>query len=68
MNKMAKTREVACQYYVCEGLCEKGKGGIFRGICQTCSTYLPIKGGRVARPDRRKEKINKIIKKETREW
>ena len=36
---MAKTREIACVHYLCEGNCDLGKDGIFRGHCQTCPSY-----------------------------
>ena len=63
-----RDREIACQHYVCEGKCKLGKDATFRGHCQTCPTYSAKKGGRPARVDRRKQKINKIIKKESREY
>lgn len=36
-------REVSCMYYECEGQCLKGKEGTFRGSCQKCKLYLPLK-------------------------
>ena len=44
---MAKTREIICEYYVCEGTCTKGREGIFRGKCQTCDKYNPKKGANI---------------------
>ena len=65
---MSKTREIACIHYINEGNCDLGKDATFRGHCQTCPTYSAKKGGRPARTDRRKQKMNKIIKKESREY
>lgn len=59
-----KDREVACQFYICEGNCSKGKEGTFRKACQTCNKYNPIKGGRPARVDNRRKKMDKIMKNE----
>lgn len=61
---MAKTREIVCEYYVCEGTCTKGREGTFRGKCQTCNKYNPKKGAKPARTDNRRRKLDKIIKKE----
>ena len=58
--KMAKTREVACENYICEGNCAKGRSGEFRGQCQHCDLYVPIKGGRPRRKDLRQEKKEKF--------
>lgn len=38
---MAKTREIICTFYECEGKCSKGRAGTFRHKCQTCNLYLP---------------------------
>lgn len=64
---MAKDREVACMHYVCEGNCDLGKEGTFRKHCQTCKTYKPIPGGKVARPNLKREKKDKFMK-DKRNW
>lgn len=63
---MAKTREVACIHYVCEGTCDLGKEGTFYKKCQTCKTYKKKPGGNPARTDLRKKKQDRIDKKELR--
>lgn len=65
---MSKTREIACIHYICEGNCDLGKEGTFRKHCQTCKTYKKIPGGKPARTDNRRQKINKITKKELKNW
>lgn len=64
---MARDREIACIHYICEGECDLGKDGTFRGHCQTCKTYRPKPGGNVARPNLRKEKNDKFMK-DKRNW
>ena len=64
---MAKDREIACEFYVCEGECTKGKEGTFRKACQTCQVYKPIKGGQPARKNLKKEKTEKFMK-DKRNW
>lgn len=61
---MAKTREIACIHYKCEHNCDLGKDACFRGLCQTCPTYKKLPGGKPARVDNRRKKMDKIIKKE----
>jgi len=64
---MAKTREVACKFYINEGNCSKGRDGTFRRKCQHCNLYDPIPGGRAARPDTRAQKREKY-EKNRRNW
>ena len=64
---MAKDREIACESYVCEGNCSKGKDGTFRKACQTCSSYRPIRGGQPARKNLKREKTEKFMK-DKRNW
>ena len=64
---MARDRERACKYYICEGNCSKGRGGRFRKDCQTCDKYDPVRGGQPARPDLRHEKRIKQ-KMDRRTW
>lgn len=64
---MARDREIACENYVCEGNCSKGREGTFRKYCQTCNKYRPIPGGRPARPNLKHEKKEKFAK-DRRNW
>ena len=64
---MARDRERACKYYVCEGNCSKGREGTFRKQCQICNLYLPLPGGQPARKDLRREKREKYLK-DKRNW
>lgn len=61
---MARDRERACKYYICERNCSKGREGTFRKQCQICSLYLPLSGGKPARTDNRKQKNERRNKKE----
>lgn len=58
---MAKSREIACEFYLNEGNCRKGRDGTFRKQCQICNLYKPIRGGQPARPDTRREKKQKYL-------
>ena len=59
-----KDREIVCIHYLCEHNCALGKDACFRGLCQTCPSWKPIKGRRPARIDSRRKKMDKILKKE----
>ena len=61
---MAKTREIACIHYVCNGICDLGKEADFYGHCQTCKTYRAKPGGKPARTDNRRQKMDRILRKE----
>jgi hypothetical protein len=61
---MSKTREVACIHYKAEGVCDLGKDGTFRKQCQICKTYSPLRHGRPAREDTRKQRMERIKRKE----
>ena len=61
---MAKDRYVACYYYIAEGKCKKGREGTFYKKCQTCDKYLPVKGGRPAKKNLKKEKLNKLLSRQ----
>lgn len=63
---MGKTREIVCIYYLCEHNCNLGKDAVFRGLCQTCSNYVPKRGMMPARSDKRREKLEKIKRREMR--
>lgn len=66
---MATTREIACVYYFAEGQCLKGRVGTFYHQCQHCDLYRPIKGGRPARKNLKKEKNDKFMRdKRNFEW
>ena len=59
-----KTREIACQHYIHEHNCDLGKEAEFYGHCQICKTYSAKKGGKAARTDNRKQKLDRIMRKE----
>lgn len=61
---MAKTREIACIHYKAEGVCDLGKEGTFRRQCQKCKTYKAIPGGKPARTDTRKKRLERIQRKD----
>ena len=63
-----KDREIACVHYIAENNCDLGKDATFRGHCQTCPTYKKMRGGRPARTDNRKRKLDKISRKELRDY
>lgn len=67
---MAKDREIVCTYYTYEGgPCDKrGISAHFRGECQTCRHYSKLTGAKPARTDNRKQKMNKIQRKEMRNY
>lgn len=62
-----KDRGVACIFYICEGECRKNREGTFNHYCQKCDIYKPIPGGRNIKPNRKREKIDKIMK-DKRNW
>lgn len=64
---MAKTREIVCVFYECEGVCSKGREGTFNKCCQTCNKYKKKPGAVPRRVDTRNKKLAKINKKETRQ-
>ena len=61
---MAKGREIACIHYKCEGECDLGQEASFRGHCQICPTYKKLPGGKPARTDNRRQKMDRIMRKE----
>ena len=63
-----RDREIACAYYRAEGVCDLGKDSTFRGHCQTCSSYSPLRHGRPARTDNRRQKAERIMRKERWDW
>jgi hypothetical protein len=65
---MAKGREIQCLHYICEHQCDLGKDAVFRKLCQTCPTYSSKRGCRPARLDKRKTKMERINKKELKNF
>ena len=65
---MARTRERQCEFYICEGQCSKGREGTFLKQCQTCNQYRVKAGAVPRRTDNRKQKMNKIQKREMRNY
>ena len=61
---MAKIREIQCIHYICEGNCDLGKEGTFYKQCQICRTYKKLPGGKPARTDNRRQKQERIMRKE----
>ena len=61
---MAKEREIACVHYKAEGVCDLGKDATFRGHCQICPSYKKKPGGKPARTDNRRQKMDRIMRKE----
>ena len=61
---MARTREIQCIHYIAEKQCGLGKEGTFRKQCQTCKSYKKLPGGRPARTDNRRQKMDRIMRKE----
>ena len=59
---MAKDRETPCLYYVCAGLCTKGRKADHAHYCQKCSKYEPRV--RVRHLNKKKQELEKIRKKE----
>ena len=65
---MAKTRERQCEFYICEGQCSKGREGTFLKQCQICNRYRAKAGAAPRRTDNRKQKMDKIQKREMRNY
>lgn len=61
---MAKDRNIACIYYEAEGCCKKNREGTFYHYCQKCDRYDPIKGGKPARVNNKRKKLDKIKRKD----
>lgn len=55
---MAKDRETPCLYYVCVGLCKKGRKVDHVHYCQKCSKYRPR--AKVRHLNRKKAELDKI--------
>ena len=65
-----KDREIICKYYTCAGgLCSKrGISVYFKDECQKCKYYIKKAGAAPRRTDNRKQKMNKIQKREMRNY
>lgn len=61
---MAREREIQCIHYVCEGNCDLGKDGTFRGHCQICPTYRKKPGAKPARTDTRRQRLDRANKRD----
>ena len=59
---MATDRQTPCLYYVCAGLCKKGRKADHAHYCQHCNKYKPR--ARVRYKNQKKEKLEKIRKEE----
>ena len=59
---MATDRQTPCLYYVCAGLCTKGRKADHAHYCQHCNKYRPR--ARVRYKNQKKEKLEKIRKNE----
>lgn len=57
---MATDRQTPCLYYVCVGLCTKGRKADHAHYRQHCNKYKP----RVRYKNQKKEKLEKIRKNE----
>lgn len=58
---METDRQTPCLYYVCAGLCTKGRKADHAHYCQHCNKYKPR--ARVRYKNQKKEKLEKIRKK-----
>ena len=61
---MAKTKEIQCIHYKCHGVCDLGKKADFYGHCQKCPQYKKKPGAKPARTDTRRQKAERIMRKE----
>ena len=61
-----KERVLVCEHYKCNGgVCRLGKTCHFWKEMQKCQKYMPNKKSRPIRTNNKKEKLEKIIKKES---
>ena len=59
---MATDRQTPCLFYVCAGLCTKGRKADHAHYCQHCNKYQPR--AKVRYKNQKKEKLEKIRKNE----
>lgn len=64
---MASVREIACEFYMWEGECSKGREGTFRKACQTCNKYKAKKGSMPARKNLKRQKAEEIRKRDIKQ-
>jgi hypothetical protein len=62
-----KDRVIVCEHYVNEGTCDLGKEGTFWHHCQTCGSYKKKAGAKPARTDNRKQKLDRIRRREDKD-
>ena len=62
VENMATDRQTPCLYYVCAGLCTKGRKADHAHYCQHCNKYRPR--AKVRYKNQKKEKLEKIRKNE----
>lgn len=55
---MSVDRQTPCLYYVCAGLCKKGRKAEYSKYCQHCDKYKPR--ARLKYKNKKKEKLRKI--------
>ena len=63
-----KDREIVCIFYEHEGQCSKGREGTFLKQCQICNLYRAKAGAAPRRTDNRRKKLEKINKRESRDY
>ena len=65
-----RDREIICKYYTCAGgSCNKrGISVYFNNECQKCKYYIKKAGAAPRRTDNRRKKLEKINKRESRDY
>lgn len=63
-----KDRNIICEFYIRHGECKKGKNADIIKTCQHCSFYSKKIGAKPHRTDNRRQKMEKINKKERRDY
>lgn len=61
---MGYDRVIQCIHYKAEGVCDLGKKGTFYKQCQHCKTYKKKSGSLPSRTDNRRQKLERIQRKE----
>lgn len=61
-----KDKVLVCIHYVCEKRCKLGKEGTHNKACQKCKSYIPLKGSRPSKTDKRGKKLARIQRREER--
>lgn len=60
-----KDRVLVCEHYKCNGVCDLGKICHFWKEMQKCTKYIPNKKSKPIRINNKKEKLEKIKRKES---